>query len=171
MKGKNYYRILGVSKDATKAEIKSAYRKLAKQYHPDVNQDDDAEEMFKKITEAYQTLIDDDLREEYDRELRANRASSSSSNKQSTNNKQQYSYNYNYNQQYSSYYNRSYNYNNYSNNNNSTDWITDFKNWYLKIVKFLYKAYAYCLLLVFWPITLPIYFLYRKFKKKKQTTY
>ncbi len=77
MKGKNYYRILGVSKDATKAEIKSAYRKLAKQYHPDVNQDDDAEEMFKKITEAYQTLIDDNLREEYDRELRANRASSS----------------------------------------------------------------------------------------------
>ena len=157
MKGKNYYRILGVSKDATKAEIKSAYRKLAKQYHPDVNQDDDAEEMFKKITEAYQTLIDDNLREEYDRELRANRASSSSSNKHS-------SYSYNNSQQYS------YNYNRYPNYNKSTSWVEDARDLHFSFIRFLKKSYIYLIYIYLWPITLPI-FLYKKYKKNKSTTY
>ena len=53
---KDYYSILGVSKTATKAEIKKAYRKLAQKYHPDANTDADAEARFKAITEAHSIL-------------------------------------------------------------------------------------------------------------------
>ena len=49
---KNYYEILGVSVDSTNAEIKSAYRKLARKYHPDINKDEDAISIFKNISEA-----------------------------------------------------------------------------------------------------------------------
>jgi molecular chaperone DnaJ len=64
---KDYYKILGVSQDATKADIKKAYRKLAQQYHPDANKDDkNAEERFKEITEAHSILSDDEKRKEYD---------------------------------------------------------------------------------------------------------
>jgi DnaJ-class molecular chaperone len=64
---KDYYKILGVSKTATEKEIKSAYRKLARQYHPDVNPGDNkAEAKFQDINEAYETLSDSEKRQQYD---------------------------------------------------------------------------------------------------------
>ncbi len=62
----DYYEILGVSRDASKEEIKQAYRKLALKYHPDRNKSPDAEEKFKKISEAYAVLSDDEKRRVYD---------------------------------------------------------------------------------------------------------
>ncbi len=65
---KDYYAILGVPRNATEKEIKAAYRKLARQYHPDVNPGDKhAEEKFKEINEAYQVLSDPEKRAAYDR--------------------------------------------------------------------------------------------------------
>ncbi|MGD9580425.1 MAG: DnaJ C-terminal domain-containing protein [Vampirovibrionia bacterium] len=67
MKYKDYYNVLGVSKDASEQEIKSAYRKLARKYHPDVNKDDPkASEKFKEINEAYEVLSDQTKRQRYD---------------------------------------------------------------------------------------------------------
>ncbi|MEF8847618.1 MAG: molecular chaperone DnaJ [Candidatus Thermoplasmatota archaeon] len=67
MAKKDYYDILGVDKDADKSEIKKAYRKLAKKYHPDRNPDDDeAEQKFKEISEAYAVLSDEEKRNIYD---------------------------------------------------------------------------------------------------------
>ncbi len=63
----DYYEILGVSRDASKEEIKKAYKKLAKKYHPDINKSKDAEEKFKKINEAASVLLDDNKRKNYDR--------------------------------------------------------------------------------------------------------
>jgi len=66
---RDYYEVLGVPKDASKEDIRKAYRKLAKKYHPDANKDDPkaAEERFKELSEAYEVLADDDKRARYDR--------------------------------------------------------------------------------------------------------
>ena len=66
MKYKDYYETLGIKRDATEAEIKSAYRKLARKYHPDVNKTKEAEEKFKDINEAYEVLGDKQKRARYD---------------------------------------------------------------------------------------------------------
>ncbi|MCB8935967.1 MAG: DnaJ domain-containing protein [Anaerolineae bacterium] len=68
MEYKDYYKTLGVKKNATADEIKKAYRKLARKHHPDVNQGDRAaEEKFKDINEAYEVLSDEEKRSKYDR--------------------------------------------------------------------------------------------------------
>ena len=66
MNKKDYYEVLGVSKTASEEEIKRAFRKLAKQYHPDVNKEAGAEEKFKEIGEAYAILSDPEKRRQYD---------------------------------------------------------------------------------------------------------
>jgi len=66
MADKNYYDILGVSKDASPDEIKSAYRKLAKKYHPDINKEAGADEKFKEVNEAYECLSDPQKKSNYD---------------------------------------------------------------------------------------------------------
>ena len=63
----NYYDVLGVARDASEKDIRQAYRKLARQFHPDVNKNDDAaEEKFKEINEAYSVLSDEESRKKYD---------------------------------------------------------------------------------------------------------
>ncbi|HYN89529.1 MAG TPA: DnaJ domain-containing protein, partial [Ardenticatenaceae bacterium] len=64
---RDYYEVLGLSRTATADEIKRAYRRLARQYHPDVNRNADAEERFKEINEAYEVLGDEQKRAMYDR--------------------------------------------------------------------------------------------------------
>jgi curved DNA-binding protein len=64
---RDYYETLGVPRDASSDDIRSAYRKLARQYHPDVNKDPEAEDRFKEISEAYEVLRDPEKRERYDR--------------------------------------------------------------------------------------------------------
>jgi molecular chaperone DnaJ len=66
MDKRDYYEILGVKKDASKEDLKKAYRKLVKTYHPDVNKESDAEDKFKEIQEAYEVLSDDTKRTAYD---------------------------------------------------------------------------------------------------------
>src|SRR2546428_12686694 len=71
MDKRDYYEVLGVQKGSGKDEIKSAYRKLALQYHPDRNKSPEATERFKEISEAYAILSDDEKRNQYDQFGRA----------------------------------------------------------------------------------------------------
>jgi len=64
---RDYYEVLGVERNASKDNIKKAFRKLARQYHPDVSEEADAEARFKEINEAYEVLSDDEKRARYDR--------------------------------------------------------------------------------------------------------
>jgi molecular chaperone DnaJ len=66
-RGPDYYKVLGVDRKASQDDIKKAYRKLARKYHPDTNKDAGAEERFKQISEAYDVLGDEDKRKRYDR--------------------------------------------------------------------------------------------------------
>src|SRR5215211_1502728 len=65
--GTDYYKVLGVDRKASQEDIKKAYRKLARKYHPDANKEAGAEDRFKRISEAYDTLSDPDKRKRYDR--------------------------------------------------------------------------------------------------------
>ncbi len=67
VKFRDYYETLGVSRDASQEEIQRAYRKLARQYHPDVNKSAEAEERFREATEAYEVLKNPETRKQYDR--------------------------------------------------------------------------------------------------------
>ncbi len=66
MSKRDYYEVLGLSKSATKDEIRKAYRKLSKKYHPDLNKAADAEDKFKEATEAYEVLSDESKKANYD---------------------------------------------------------------------------------------------------------
>ncbi|MGR3765089.1 molecular chaperone DnaJ [Rossellomorea sp. NS-SX7] len=67
MSKRDYYEVLGVGKGASKDEIKKAYRKLSKKYHPDINKEADADQKFKELSEAYEVLSDEQKRAQYDR--------------------------------------------------------------------------------------------------------
>jgi len=67
---KNYYEIMGVSQNAPEKDIKTAYRKLARKYHPDISKEANAEERFKEMGEAYEVLHDPVKRKEYDQQLK-----------------------------------------------------------------------------------------------------
>ena len=66
MEYKDYYQILGVERDAKESEIKAAYRRLARKYHPDVSKESNAEDKFKELGEAYEVLKDKEKRQAYD---------------------------------------------------------------------------------------------------------
>ena len=66
MEYRDYYEIMGLQREATQDEIKRAYRKLARKYHPDVSEEAQAEEKFKEVAEAYGVLTDRVKREQYD---------------------------------------------------------------------------------------------------------
>ena len=67
MTKRDYYEVLGIPRTASQEEMKSAFRKLARKYHPDVNDAPDAEERFKEINEAFAVLSDPEKRSVYDR--------------------------------------------------------------------------------------------------------
>lgn len=86
----DYYKILGVSRDADESTIKKAFRKLAKQYHPDTNNGNaEAEKKFREINEAYSVLSDEKKRKEYDENKQREQNSSSNSESQDVRKKAQ----------------------------------------------------------------------------------
>ena len=99
--GKNYYQILGVSQNASPSEIKAAYYKLAKQYHPDVNKGN--EEKFKEINAAYEVLSDAAKRKNYDDMLKYGSSSSSTSSGYSSQGQSKTSSSYNQSYHYGYY--------------------------------------------------------------------
>src|SRR5438045_4348216 len=64
---RDYYEVLGVARDASEDDVRRAFRRLARQYHPDVNRDEGASARFKEINEAYEVLSDREKRQTYDR--------------------------------------------------------------------------------------------------------
>ena len=66
MRYKDYYQVMGVARDASQDDIKRAYRKLARKYHPDVSKEKDAEDKFKELQEAHEVLKDPEKRAAYD---------------------------------------------------------------------------------------------------------
>lgn len=68
-KSNNFYHILGITEEASKSEIKRAYKIMVLKYHPDKNKDSNADDMFKKIQIAYETLSDDTKKKQYDFQL------------------------------------------------------------------------------------------------------
>src|SRR5277367_4840836 len=74
MEFKDYYKVMGVARDATEAQIKQAYRKLARKYHPDVSKEKDAEARFKEVGEAYEVLKSPEKRAAYDQLGQGHRA-------------------------------------------------------------------------------------------------
>ena len=73
MAEKNYYEIFNVPMNADTSEIKKAYRKLAKKFHPDINKDPGSDELFMMIQEAYETLTDENARKEYNKTINKNK--------------------------------------------------------------------------------------------------
>lgn len=81
----DFYELLGIKKDATKEEIKKAYRDMVKKYHPDVNKSEEANKIIISLNEAKETLLDDNKRKEYDKILEEiNHSKQVSKNKQET---------------------------------------------------------------------------------------
>ena len=66
MNNKDFYKILGVNKNASSDDIKKAYRNLSKKYHPDINKSDEAIQKYKDVQEAYETLSNEEKRKTYD---------------------------------------------------------------------------------------------------------
>src|SRR6478672_1793594 len=64
---RDYYDVLGVARDASQDDIRRAFRRLARQYHPDISKEDGAEARFKEVNEAYEVLSDTEKRRQYDR--------------------------------------------------------------------------------------------------------
>jgi len=94
---KDYYKVMGVSKDANEKDIKTAYRRLARKYHPDISKEPNAEEKFKEVGEAYEVLKDPEKRRVYDQygsDWEARQNSQSSSHSRSWDNSSHESYHY-----------------------------------------------------------------------------